>query len=266
MTAALAVAAPQWRIGTDRSAAARTALAAGADELHLDFGGAHRGALLCEPGELRTAMAFAGDIPVPVLAVNHVNDIGLARPRGVANAAALALVERALECASSLGARVLHIPGFRRSLPYTEGMRAGTVEALRVLCGRACAAGLTLAYESPLGPGASLALARAVDRPELRLVLDTGNLLDAGEVPMEFAASVGAAGLLLPDLHVKDPARAADSGGATPAPDELRNLLRRTGARSVLVENDYRCAVARLRTDITLCRTAAEPSPFEDDR
>lgn len=152
MTAALAVAAPQWRIGTDRSDAARVALAAGADELHLDFGGAHRGALLSEPGELRAAMAFAGDIPVPVLAVNHVNDIGLAHPGGVANAAALALVERALESASSLGARVLHVPGFRRSLPDTEGMRAGTVEALRVLCGSVCAAGLTLAYESPSGP------------------------------------------------------------------------------------------------------------------
>lgn len=83
---------------------------------------------------------------------------------------------------------------------------------------------------------------------------------------MEFAASVGAAGMLLPDLHVKEPTAGAEGDGVTPAHDELRNLLRRTGARSVLVENDYRWAVARLRTDITLCRAAAEPSPSKDDR
>ncbi|MFD5845417.1 sugar phosphate isomerase/epimerase family protein [Streptomyces chartreusis] len=263
-----AVAAPQWRISTDRRSAARVALAEGADHLHLDFGGAHRGPMLSDPRELREAEAIAKDIRVPVLAVNHVNDIGLAEEPGRANPAALGLLERALECARRLGARVLHVPGFRRSLPATEGLRAGTAHALRVLCERAARADLTLAYESPLGPADSLALARSVDHPALRLVLDTGNLLDAGADPLRFADLVGAAGLLLPDLHVKDPAHTTD--GATPVPgavfDVLPGLLRRSGARSVLVENDYTHSPIRLRTDVARCRTAFGLSHTKDER
>ncbi|MFK0120338.1 sugar phosphate isomerase/epimerase family protein [Streptomyces sp. NPDC090994] len=259
------VAAPQWRIGTDRPAAARAALAAGADRLHLDFGGAHRGPPLSEPGELRRAVALTRDVPVPVLAVNHVNDLGLAHEHGVANPAALDLLARALDCARSLGAGVLHVPGFRRSAPVTEGLRAGTADALRALCERAAAAGLTVAYESPLGPVESLALARSVDHPVLRLVLDTGNLLDAGEDPVRFARLVGGAGLLLPHLHVKDPTTAASPAPATVF-DTLPALLRHAGARSVLVENDYRTSPTRLRTDITLCRAAAGSSHAKDER
>ncbi|WP_406180899.1 sugar phosphate isomerase/epimerase family protein [Streptomyces sp. NBC_01006] len=263
-----AVAAPQWRISTDRRAAARMAVAAGSDLLHLDFGGAHRGPLLSEPAELRAAEAIAEHIPVPVLAVNHVNDIGLADERGTADPAALAVLERALDCALRLGVQVLHVPGFRRSLPRTERLRAGTADALRTLGERVAQAGLTLAYESPLGPRDSLALARAVDHPALRLVLDTGNLEEAGEDPLAFAREVAAHGLLLPDLHVKDaapgPAPAAD--GAAPPPGSafhaLPALLRQCAVRSVLVENDYRQAPDRLREDVTLCRNAAGLSPI----
>ncbi|WP_405970347.1 sugar phosphate isomerase/epimerase [Streptomyces sp. NBC_00988] len=260
-----AVAAPQWRIGTDRPEAARAARAAGADQLHLDFGGSHRGPPLSDPGELRRAVAITRDIPVPVLAVNHVNDIGLAHEHGAANPAALDLLERALDCARSLGVQVLHVPGFRRSSPVTEGLRAGTADALRLLCERASEAGLTLAYESPLGPVESLALARAVGHPALRLVLDTGNLLDAGEDPARFACLVGAAGLLLPYLHIKDSAPAAGPPPGTVF-DALPALLRCVGARSVLVENDYRNSPTRLRTDIALCRAAVGLSHSKDER
>ncbi|MFB6810319.1 sugar phosphate isomerase/epimerase family protein [Streptomyces sp. NPDC056387] len=286
--AGVAVAAPSWRIGTDRVGAARAALAAGADLLHLDFGGAHRGPLLSEPAELRAAEAVGKDIRVDVLAVNHINDIGLADDRGTARPTALAVLERALDCALRLDVRVLHVPGFRRSLPATAGLRAGTADALRTLCERIAeagpgpepgpgpgqgtgprpGAGITLAYESPLGARESLALARAVDHPALRLVLDTGNLKEAGHDPLAFARAVSAPGLLLPDLHVKEPAPAA--GGAVPAPgtafDDLPELLRHCVVRSVLVENDYRHAPGRLREDITLCRTAVGPSHDEDPR
>ncbi|MFE2410962.1 sugar phosphate isomerase/epimerase family protein [Kitasatospora sp. NPDC059408] len=252
--AAHAVAAPQWRIADDRTAAARAALAAGADALHLDFGGAHRGPFLDDPAELAAARGIAGMLPVPVLAVNHANDLGLALPDGTANPAALALLRRALECALRLGARVLHVPGFRRSLPVTPHLRAGTAELLRTLGDEADAAGLTLAYESPLDAEDSLALARAVGHPALRLVLDTGNLLDAGTPPAGFARAVATAGLLLPDLHVKDPSRPTTWRGIR---TELPDLLRHAGARTVLVENDYRRAPGRLRADVTACREAS---------
>ncbi|MER7411989.1 MULTISPECIES: sugar phosphate isomerase/epimerase family protein [Streptomyces] len=255
-----AVAAPQWRISTDRCAAARTALAAGADQLHLDYGGAHRGPLLSDRVALRAAEAVTGELPVPVLAVNHLNDVGLAHEQGVANPAAVDLLLRATECALRLGVAVLHVPGFRRSRPTTAAMRAGTSEALRQVCAHLAGTDLLIAYESPLGPHDSLALVRTVNHPAVRLVLDTGNLLDAGLRPLAFAELVGGSGLLLPDLHVKD-------GANTTAPSavDLPALLRASGARSVLVENDYRETPGRLREDIVLCRRAAATcQPFKD--
>ncbi len=276
----LTVAAPQWLIGVDRGAAGRTALLAGADALHLDYGGAHRGRPLSEPAELREAEAIARDIPVPVLAVNHVNDLGLALDHGRSNPAAVAVLDRALECALRLGARVLHVPGFRRSLPMTPARRSGTVEALRAVCARA-PAGMTVAYESPLGSAQAIDVARAVGAPALRLVLDTGNLINAGQEPLEFAMTVTAAGLLLPDLHIKDPDPGTGAATLTgPVHDGLPELLRWSAARSVLVENDYhagndaardrraptghRHAVRRLRADILLCRAAVATLPTED--
>ncbi|MEE1786243.1 TIM barrel protein [Streptomyces sp. SP17BM10] len=261
----LTVAAPQWRIADDRTAAARAALAAGADALHLDFGGAHRGPFLDDPAELAAAERIVRTVPVPVLAVNHVNDLGLALPDGTANPAALDLLRRALACARYLGARVLHVPGFRRSRPSTPRLRAGTVRLLQALGDDIDAAGPALAYESPLAAEDSLALARAVGHPALRLVLDTGNLLDAGAPPADFARAVAAAGLLLPDLHVKDPSPPTTWRGIRA---ELPALLRLSGTRTVLVENDYRQEPDRLRTDVTACRAAAphtlHPTPRED--
>ncbi|MFD6027962.1 sugar phosphate isomerase/epimerase family protein [Streptomyces griseoluteus] len=248
-----AVAAPQWRMDLDRVAAARAAIAAGADHLHLDHGGAHRGRPLSDPVALRAAEAVTREIPVPVLAVNHVNDIGLAHEDGSANRAAVGLLLRALDHAHHLGAAVLHVPGFRRSLPATAGLLAGTAEALRGVCARLGGTELLVAYESPLGARESLALAREVDHPALRLVLDTGNLLEAGHGPLAFAETVMTAGLLLPDLHVKDGA-----GVRAPSPCHLPALLRATQARSVLIENDYREDPGRLREDIALCRRAAD--------
>lgn len=253
---AIAIAAPQWRISTCRTAAARAALTAGADVLHLDFGGAHRGRMLDHPAELGAARAIVQDLPVPVLAVNHVNDIGLALDSGRANPAALDVLWRALDCAHRLGAEVLHVPGFRRSLPNDDAVRRGTAEVLRMLGGWVSRMDMVLAYESPLSGRDALTIAGDVGDPALRLVLDTGNLLDAGELPEDFADLVQAAGLLLPCLHIKEP-QEATAGRQGTVFDDLPDLLRRTRASSLLVENDYRRQPTLLREDIRRARAAA---------
>lgn len=253
---AIAVAAPQWRISTCRTAAARAALTSGADALHLDFGGAHRGRTLDDPAELAAARAITQDLPIPVLAVNHVNDIGLALGSGRANPVALDVLWRALDCAHRLGAAVVHVPGFRRSLPKSDAVRQGTAEALRMLGDRVSGMDMLLAYESPLSGHDALAVAGDVDDPALRLVLDTGNLLDVGESPEDFADLVQAAGLLLPCLHIKEPQEATARRRGTVF-DDLPALLRRTRADSLLVENDYRQQPTLLRADIRRARAAA---------
>jgi 2-epi-5-epi-valiolone 7-phosphate 2-epimerase len=182
-----------------------------------------------------------------------MNDVGLALDCGRANPTALSTLKRALDCAYLLDIRVLHIPGFRRSAARTDALRAGTAEILRQMCELGAKAGITIAYESPLGASATLALAEAVQDPSLRIVLDTGNLLGAGEDPIGFADALGGKDLLLPDLHIKDSARAVNASQISHF-ELLHALLNRVVVRSVLVENDYGDNPERLCSDITHAR------------
>lgn len=247
-------AAPQWRIDDNRAVAAAVAMRHGADELQLDFGGGHRGPRLDEPAELASAARIAAAIRVSTVAVNHANDIGLIDDHGCPRAAAASLLGAAMNCAAELGISVLHVPGFRRSAPDTPERMAGTATVLRSLCDQAESLQLTVAYESALDGPASAALARAVDHPGLRIVLDVGNLLDAGHSPAAFVPVVGA--LLHPDVHVKDPVTRAADGF-----EELCAALSRSAPiRCVLVENDYRAAPGRLAADLGICRGLPLPT------
>lgn len=225
------VAVPQWRISTDRSIAARVARAAGADALHLDFGGGRRGWRLDVPAALAEARAIAHELPVPVLAVNHLNDLGIPESGGPGGAARR-LVESAIACAAALGAGVVHVPGFRRSTITGPADFAATVEFLSAVTELAHAHGLVLGYESAMGVGTSAALLDAVGASGLRVVLDTGNLRGAGHDPVAFSTAPGLAGRILPDLHVKDP-------GPGVAAEVSALLAAGCRPRSVLVENAY---------------------------
>ena len=97
--------------------------------------------------------------------------------------------------------------------------------------------------------GASPLLANEAKEPyQVRIVLDVGNLLDAGHSPVAFVGAVGA--LLHADVHLKDPVtREANAG------EELCAALSRSAPiRCVLVENDYRAAPERLAMDLVTVR------------
>lgn len=244
----IAVAAPQWRIADCRAAAAAMAIRSGADELQIDFGGAHRGPRLDVPAEQAVVARIARSIPVTALAVNHANDLGLIDEHGEPNAEAAALLRVALRCAVELGIGVLHVPGFRRSAPDSPQRVAGTAAVLRSICQRAERHGITVAYESALSGAASAALVEAVGHRDLRVVFDIGNLLDFGHRPGEFVSTVGE--LLHPDLHVKDPV-----ASRVDVVSELRDVLSSPApVRSLLVENDYRAIPGRLAADVAVCR------------
>ena len=237
------VAAPQWRIDPDREQAALAALAAGADQLYLDFGGAGRGARLDEPGQLAATLDLAQIMATPVLAVHHVDDIGFADP------AATALLEAAFDCGLALGVRTLYVPGFRKSAPDSPERLANARAVLARICERARDSRVTIAYASALGAEDSVALARAVDRPELRIVLDIGALIEAGHDSEKFADVVRRAELWLPEIHARDPASAPGR-----AIDLLPALISRGVVGSVLVANDYRAHPRLLHSDIERCR------------
>ena len=123
----------------------------------------------------------------------------------------------------------------------------------------------TRASVDPMVQKQTLALAEAVQDPSLRIVLDTGNLLDAGENPISFACALEEKGLLLPDLHIKDSTRATNSS-QIPDFEPLRTLLDQAVVRSILVENDYGNNPERLCFDIiharqTVAHTCGEALP-----
>lgn len=251
-TASITVDVPQWRITDDLTAAAAIARSAAADGLQIDFGGAHRGPRLDQEDRLAEARRLASSIPVTALAVNHANDIGLVAEDGTPNPAATGLLRTALGCAVEIGIPVLHVPGFRRSTPSSPARVVGTAAVLRDVVDDAAVHGIAVAYESALDGPASIALADAVGRGSLGLVLDVGNLVDAGHAPNAFAAAVGPR--LHPCAHVK-------ASTHDPATDPVPLLPRGLAIRSVLVENDYRSVPARLVADVAAVRDRLSQNP-----
>ncbi|MCS3780018.1 sugar phosphate isomerase/epimerase family protein [Tsukamurella ocularis] len=243
---------PQWRIGDDLAAAAAAARSVAADGLQIDFGGAHRGPRLDQGYRLDEARQLASSLPVTALAVNHANDLGLVTDDGRPNPAATALLRTALRCAVTIGIPVLHVPGFRRSAPSSPARVAGTAAVLREAVDDAAVHGITVAYESALDGHASIALAETVGRGALGLVLDVGNLVDAGNAPADFATAVG--GRLHACAHVKASVRA-------PSVEPVALLPQSPAIRSVLVENDYRAVPARLAADVTAARNRLSQNP-----
>ncbi|NMD56564.1 MULTISPECIES: sugar phosphate isomerase/epimerase family protein [Tsukamurella] len=244
-SAPITVDAPQWRLSDDLAAAAAAALSAGADGLQLDFGGAHRGPRLDLPDRLAEARRLSPSIPVTAIAVNHANDVGLVAEDGTPNPVAEELLRAGLRSAVAIGVPVLHVPGFRRSTPSSPARITGTASVLRGLVDDAAPHGVAVAYESALDGPASRALAEAVWRSSLGLVLDVGNLLDAGHSPWSFPAAVGPR--LHRCVHVKDAV-------TRPEARPVAALPLAPAVRSVLVENDYRTAPERLAADISAVR------------
>lgn len=243
-----ALAAPQWRISDDRVTAAKIAADCGADELQLDFGGAHRGPRLDQRDELTAAARLSEIIPISTLAVNHANDIGLVSKDGSPNSASIRLLRAALRCATELGVTVLHIPGFRRSAPDTAARIAGTAAVLETIGDEAATRGVEVAYESALDGRASVALAQAAGDRLPHIVFDLGNLLDAGHSPDEFIAEVG--DRLHRCVHVK-------WHDIVPAADCLATMRIPSNVDAILVENDYRDGTARLVSDLDAVRAHA---------
>jgi len=236
-----------WRLpGTWRAAIARCA-SWGADGVQLEFGGLGRGPWLDDPGTLAALRAQARDRSVRLLAVaaNCLNDIGLAAPRGTAQARAVdAVLCRALDTAADLSVPLVLVPSFRRSAIVDGDAFDRTVDALARAAAGAAERGLVLAHESVLPPRRARALLDRVGSPALRLALDTLNPVEAGQDPVEFVDALG--DRLADQIHLKDgPPGSGESpllGAGGAAVGATLDAVRRTGVavRALVLENDYR--------------------------
>ncbi|WP_225729157.1 MULTISPECIES: sugar phosphate isomerase/epimerase [unclassified Nocardia] len=245
-----ALALPQWRLDTDRGIAIRRALRHGIVRVHLDFGGAHRGPRLDDPRTLRaTARAMAG-VEVPVLAVNHVNDVGMFGDSGGFASHCLRLVESAIQVAAELGIPTVHIPSFRASAVTDAAKLRIAAEFLAATVTYARGFGIGVASESGLGAADLALLYRLTGARELAIVVDTGNLVDAGHDIPEVFALAGTV-RLHPDIHVKAPT----APGAPPLSELIAHqLLPYHRPAAVLLENDYRASESVLIRDLAWAR------------
>jgi len=236
-----------WRLpGTWREAIA-SCTRLGVEGIQLEFGGPGRGPWLDDPGTGAVVRAWARERSVRLLAVaaNCLNDIGLAAHAGTGEARAVdALLSRVLDTAAELSAPLVLVPSFRRSAIVDNDALHRTARVLARAATGAAERGLVLAHENVLAPARARVLLDRVGSPALRLVLDTFNVVEAGQDAVDLVETLG--DRLADQIHLKDgpPATGASpllgSGGA--AVGATLDAVRRAGVavHALVLENDYR--------------------------
>ncbi|MGY2011632.1 sugar phosphate isomerase/epimerase family protein [Nocardia gipuzkoensis] len=247
------LALPQWRLSIDRAAAIEQAIGAGVRRVHLDFGGAHRGTVLSDGACLSRLLPLLSDVAVPVLAFNHANDVGIFTEDNRVNPYCLSLAMQALDVAAALGAETLHIPSFGASTIGDAGQLMATAAFLRPVAESATARGMGVASESALGSAQAIRLYHAVDRPNLSLVVDTGNAIDAGHDPGMLLDDLLAQSRVCAEVHVKEP-RGRRLTGEQIATLVRDHVLAHFVPKALLLENDYAHVAGKLDADVAAMR------------
>ncbi len=235
------VAVAHWRVDPDHREAVACVLTAGTRHVQLDVGGPGRGPVLDDTvlAELRRL-----GVVVDALAVNRANDLGLHRD-GRPAPECLDLLLATVGLARRHGIPAVHVPSFRASAIVDVPSHAATAEVL-ARCADEGGPDLLVLTESTLGAADAVALVSATGASTVRVVADTGNLLDAGLDPVAFVETCRAHGVLAPSVHVKVPAdvRAGEVAART------RAILAQVGDGDVLLENDYRGRLDLLAADV----------------
>ncbi|WP_370199857.1 sugar phosphate isomerase/epimerase family protein [Aeromicrobium sp.] len=234
------VAVAQWRIAPGHRDAVTGALAAGTRRVQLDVGGPGRGPALDDA--VLTELRRHGAV-VDALAVNRANDLGLHRD-GRPSSECLDLLLASVALARRHGVPAVHVPSFRASAIVDAASFAATAQVL-ARCADEGGPDLLVLTESTLGADDAVALVSAAGAPTVRVVADTGNLVDAGHDPATFVATCRDHGVLAPAIHVKVPAGVEPGEVAT----RTRTILAQVGG-DVLLENDYRARPDLLAADV----------------
>jgi hypothetical protein len=225
----------------------------GVRRLQVDAGGAHRGPRLDRPEEiarLRAARSQTG-ITLTGLTLNHANDLGLTCARDTEQGRAVTrLIGLGVRLAVELDIPTVNLPSFRRSTITTATDLRRTADRLREAAEEASDHGVIVGTENVLAPRELDDLLRRVDHPALRVVADTGNLLEAG---LDVGDVLGtAADRVAAEVHLKHPAGAADLKLLWSVVE--RDVLPTIHPDAFLLENDYVEAPARLADDLRWLR------------
>ncbi len=248
------VAVAQWRIAPEHRDAVAGALAAGTRRVQLDVGGPGRGPTLDDA--VLTELRRRGAV-VDALAVNRANDLGLHR-EGRPSSECLDLLLATIGLARRHGVPAVHVPSFRASAIIDAASFTATAQVL-ARCADEGGPDLLVLTESTLGADDAVALVSSAGAPTVRVVADTGNLVDAGHDPATFVATCRDHGVLAPAIHVKVPAGVEPGDVAT----RTRTILAQVDGH-VLLENDYRGRADLLAADVAAARgrdTARRPAP-----
>lgn len=250
---ARAVAVAQWRVAPDHAVAADAAMAAGTSHVQLDIGGAGRGPRLDD--DVLDGLRRRG-VVVDALAVNQANDLGLHRD-GRPCESCMVVLEDTIDLALRHGVPAVHVPIFRSSTIEDEVSWTATVEVL-ARCARRAGPDVLVLTESALDVDAAVALRDGTGEETVRVVADTGNLLDLGQDPLGFVEVCRAAHVLAPAVHLKVPGDTPDAAMRS----ETCRLLGLFSSLDVLLENDYRGRPDRLAADVAAAHDLP-PAPLD---
>lgn len=246
-----AVAVAQWRVAPDHREAVARVLTAGAQHVQLDVGGPGRGPVL---DDTVLAQVRRLGVVVDALAVNRANDLGVHRD-GRPTPECLDLLLATVGLARRHRVPAVHVPSFRASAIVDAPSRDATAEVLARCAGEG-GADLHVLTESTLDVADAVELVAATGASTVRVVADTGNLLDAGRDPFAFVDACRAHGVLAPSVHVKVPTgvRAGEVAART------RTILAQVGDGDVLLENDYRGRPDLLAADVAAALDRSAPT------
>ncbi len=243
----------QWRMTGSRADSFRRAVRHGVRRVQIDAGGAHRGPPLNRPEELarlRAARSQTG-ITLSGLSLNHANDLGLTCARDTEQGRAVTrLIELGVRLAAELGIPAVNLPSFRRSSITTTTDLRRTADRLREAAEAASGHGVLVGTENVLAPRDLDDLLRRVDHPALRVVADTGNILDAGLDVADVLST--AAERVAAEVHLKHPAGPADLQRLWSVVEH--DVLPTIHPDAFLLENDYVKAPTQLADDVRWLR------------
>jgi sugar phosphate isomerase/epimerase len=246
-----------WRLPGSTFDAPHLAARAGAKSLQIDLGGGARGPLLdsAKPIARIKDLAHSSGVRITAVAANRLNDIGLNTADSAATAQAIDFGRMSVASAYAMGVRTILIPSFRRSSIDTDSGLSRTADFLRIICDEALPARIEVATENVLAAPQLVRLLKMVDRTNVKVQGDIGNLAQHGVDLHSYCTAAGAS--LLGNWHVKDvpwpPLEHCQLGsGMVDVAGAVSMLVRLRYAESFVVETDHRQAtLPKIRQDIS---------------
>ena len=130
-----------------------------------------------------TALSKKYDLPISILALNVLCDIGMSKAEREAEV--MDVITLGLETAAKIGAPAVHLPSFGEGAIVENAHLEQTIEVVKKACAIGEKLGVAVGHESQLDEQDNENILFSIDSPALYFLLDNENLATEGIDPVE---------------------------------------------------------------------------------